>query len=154
MKLKAQEIYEMGEAINILSQEKTTMPTAFYIAKNTKLIKEEITSIDEAKQKLISEFGEKKEDGSLNIQENGMVKIEDSKLPMFSEEMEKLLKAEIDLPIKKIPLSSLTQINIPINSIEVLLPIIEDDEICDDSCDNVKSAEVIMDTNGNVLEMK
>ena len=127
MKLKAKEVYDMYDAINALSQEKTTMPTAYYIAKNAKIIKEEATSIDEARQKLIMEFGEKKDDGSLNTQENGMVKIEDSKLTAFTEQLNSLLNAEIDIDIKKIPLSSLQQINIPINSVEVLLPIIIDD---------------------------
>ena len=115
MRLKAKEVYDMYDAINALSQEKTTMPTAYYIAKNTKIIKEEAASIDEARQKLIMEFGEKKDDGSLNTQENGMVKIEDSKLTAFTEQLNNLLNAEINIDIKKIPLSSLQQINIPIN---------------------------------------
>ena len=34
MLIKAKEIFDMYEAINALSQEKTAMPTAFYIAKN------------------------------------------------------------------------------------------------------------------------
>ena len=33
MRLKAKEVYDMYDAINALSQEKTTMPTAYYIAK-------------------------------------------------------------------------------------------------------------------------
>ena len=39
MRLKAKEIYAMYDAITALSKEKTAMPTAFYIAKNTKVIK-------------------------------------------------------------------------------------------------------------------
>lgn len=160
MRLKAKEVYDMYDAINALSQEKTTMPTAYYIAKNTKIIKEEAASIDEARQKLIMEFGEKKDDGSLNTQENGMVKIEDSKLTAFTEQLNSLLNAEIDIGIKKIPLSSLQQINIPINSVEVLLPIIIDDmeeykESCCE-CDYAPEpdpAQITVDNNGQILEM-
>ena len=127
MLIKAKEIFDMYEAINALSQEKTAMPTAFYIAKNIKAIKEEMTTLDETKRQLIANFGEKDPKGNLIVQESGLVKIEDNNLPLFSEEMKKLMEMEIDLPIKKIPLSSLTQINISINLIETLLPIIEDD---------------------------
>ena len=127
MLIKAKEIFDMYEAINALSQEKTAMPTAFYIAKNIKVIKEEMTTLDETKRQLIANFGEKDPEGNLIVQESGLVKIEDNNLPLFSEEMKKLMEMEIDLPIKKIPLSSLTQINISINLIETLLPIIEDD---------------------------
>lgn len=150
MKLKAQEIYNMYDAIMQLSQEKTTMPTAYYIAKNTKVIKEEASQIDEARQKLINEYGEKKEDGSLNTQENGMIKIEENGLVAFQEQLGKLMNAEIEVEIKKIPLSALNNINISINTIEVLLPIIEDDEV-----KTVEPApvEITVDENGNMLGM-
>lgn len=159
MKLKAKEVYDMYDAINALSQEKTTMPTAYYIAKNTKIIKEEAASIDEARQKLIMEFGEKKDDGSLNTQENGMVKIEDSKLTAFTEQLNNLLNAEINIDIKKIPLSSLQQINIPINSVEVLLPIIIDDmeenkeTCCECNCASEPDPVEVTVEDGQILEM-
>lgn len=127
MKLKAQEIYGMYEAISTLSKEAIPMPTAFYIAKNTKIIKDEATSIDEARQNLIMQCAARKEDGSIDTQENGMIKIEDSKIAFFNEEVKKLFETDIELPIKEIPLSALNQINVPIQTIESLLPIILDD---------------------------
>lgn len=156
MKLKAKEIYDMYEAILSLSKEKTSMPTAYYIAKNTKIVKEEATEIDESRQKIIVEFAEKKEDGTLNTQENGMVKIPDDKLPAFTEQMNQLLNAEIEVAIRKIPLSSLTSINIPIDAVEVLLPIIDDDTNCEEAeCQaEIKSTEVLMDTSGQIISME
>lgn len=149
MKLKAQEIYNMYDAIMQLSQEKTAMPTAYYIAKNTRIIKEEASQIDEARQKLINEYGEKKADGTLNTQENGMIKIEDAGLIAFQEQLGKLMNAEIDVAIRKIPLSSLNNINISINTIETLLPIIEDDEALNE--DAPENVEITVDENGNML---
>lgn len=149
MKLKAQEIYNMYDAIMQLSQEKTAMPTAYYIAKNTRIIKEEASQIDEARQKLINEYGEKKADGTLNTQENGMIKIEDAGLIAFQEQLGKLMNAEIDVAIRKIPLSSLNNINISINTIETLLPIIEDDETLNE--DAPENVEITVDENGNML---
>lgn len=157
MQLKAKEVYEMYDAINSLSKEKTSMPTAYYIAKNTKLIKEEVTSIDDARQRLIMDFGEKKEDGTLNVQDTGMVKIDETKMILFNEEMNKLLNADIDINIQKIPLSALQGINIPINYIEVLLPIIEDDmniEKDSNQKDNNTSAELTLGPDGKVIEIK
>ena len=127
MKLKAQEIYNMYDAINALSQETTSMPTAFYIARNSRIIKEEASAIDEARQNLIMQCASRKEDGSIDTQENGMIKIEDSKIAFFNEEVKKLFDTDIELPIKEIPLSALNQINVPIQTIESLLPIILDD---------------------------
>lgn len=137
MKLKAQEIYNMYDAINALSQETTSMPTAFYIARNSRIIKEEASAIDEARQKLLMEFAAKKEDGSLDTQENGMIRIDDNRLPLFNEEMNKLFNTEIEISIRKIPLSALDKVNLPINSVEVLLPIIEDDLMSED-CENIE----------------
>ena len=157
MQLKAKEVYEMYDAINSLSKEKTSMPTAYYIAKNTKLIKEEVTSIDDARQRLIMDFGEKKEDGTLNVQDTGMVKIDETKMILFNEEMNKLLNADIDINIQKIPLSALQGMNIPINYIEVLLPIIEDDmniEKDNNQKDNNTSAELTLGPDGKVIEIK
>lgn len=157
MQLKAKEVYEMYDAINSLSKEKTSMPTAYYIAKNTKLIKEEVTSIDDARQRLIMDFGEKKEDGTLNVQDTGMVKIDETKMILFNEEMNKLLNADIDINIQKIPLSALQGMNIPINYIEVLLPIIEDDmniEKNSNQKDNNTSAELTLGPNGEVIGIK
>ena len=157
MQLKAKEVYEMYDAINSLSKEKTSMPTAYYIAKNTKLIKEEVTSIDDARQRLIMDFGEKKEDGTLNVQDTGMVKIDETKMILFNEEMNKLLNADIDINIQKIPLSALQGMNIPINYIEVLLPIIEDDmnvEKNSNQKDNNTSAELTLGPDGKVIEIK
>lgn len=157
MQLKAKEVYEMYDAINSLSKEKTSMPTAYYIAKNTKLIKEEVTSIDDARQRLIMDFGEKKEDGTLNVQDTGMVKIDETKMILFNEEMNKLLNADIDINIQKIPLSALQGMNIPINYIEVLLPIIEDDmniEKDSNQKDNNTSAELTLGPDGKVIELK
>lgn len=160
MKLKAREIYEMAGAINTLSQEKTTMPTAFYIAKNTKLIKEEANSIEEARNNLVVQFGEKKSDGALNTNEDGMVKIDDLNLAAFNEQLSKLFDAEIDIDIKKIPLSALDKINIPISTIELLLPIIEDDTVCEcESCDcqaenktEAQPVDLVLDGNGNIIQ--
>ena len=157
MQLKAKEVYEMYDAINSLSKEKTSMPTAYYIAKNTKLIKEEVTSIDDARQRLIMDFGEKKEDGTLNVQDTGMVKIDETKMILFNEEMNKLLNADIDINIQKIPLSALQGMNIPINYIEVLLPIIEDDmnmEKGNNQKDTASSAELTLGPNGEVIGIK
>ena len=137
MKLKAQEIYNMYDAINALSQETTSMPTAFYIARNSRIIKEEASAIDEARQKLLMELAAKKEDGSLDTQENGMIRIDDNRLPLFNEEMNKLFNTEIEISIRKIPLSALDKVNLPINSVEVLLPIIEDDLMSED-CENIE----------------
>lgn len=158
MRLKAGEIYGMYDAITALSKEKTAMPTAFYIAKNTKIIKEEAASIDEARQKIIMDYAEKKEDGSVNTQENGMVKISDANLAIFTEQLNNLLDAEIDLPIRKIPLDTLNSINIPINMIEALIPIIDDSEEGEHKCcgnchTQAEPVEVTLNEDGQILEM-
>lgn len=158
MRLKAKEIYAMYDAITALSKEKTAMPTAFYIAKNTKVIKEEAASIDEARQKIIMDYAEKREDGSVNTQENGMVKINDANLVFFTEQLNSLLDAEIDLPIKKIPLNTLNSINLPIDMIEALIPIIDDSEDNHECCGKCHTqasepVEVTLNEQGQILEM-
>lgn len=152
MQLKAGEIYNMLEGINILSQEKTTMPTAYYIAKNLKMIKEEAQVIDESRQKLIQEFGEKNDDGSLKINEESGVKIDDKRLALFNEEYNKLFNSIINLNVSPISLSSLEQLSLPINVIESLLPIINDDIVI--NTNETQAATAVLDENGKLLEIQ
>ena len=125
---------------------------------NTKVIKEEAASIDEARQKIIMDYAEKREDGSVNTQENGMVKISDANLVFFTEQLNSLLDAEIDLPIKKIPLNTLNSINLPIDMIEALIPIIDDSEDNHECCGKCHTqasepVEVTLNEQGQILEM-
>ena len=166
MQLKAKEVYEMYDAINSLSKEKTSMPTAYYIAKNTKLIKEEVTSIDDARQRLIMDFGEKKEDGTLNV--HLIMQKLDFRITYNEETIKELIQELIAskiinenqaeyINIQKIPLSALQGMNIPINYIEVLLPIIEDDmnmEKGNNQKDTASSAELTLGPNGEVIGIK
>ena len=158
MKLKAHEIYNMHEAIQTLSQGQIAMPMAYYVAKNTKVIKDEAAAIDEARQKLIMEYGKKNEDGSLQISEEGTVAIDDSKVVSLNEQLSKLFEAEVEIDITKIPLSTLNQINIPIASMEKLLPIITDDLNKTHECENKNckcdSAELTLNENGEILSFE
>lgn len=151
MQLKANDILNMYEAIETLSKEKTSMPTAYYIAKNLKTIKEEYTTIEESKQKLINQYGEKNEDGSLKISEQGLVKIDDVSLPIFNEQFGKLINSTIELNIKPISLKSLEQLSLPINTIESLIPLIDDD--LDNNSEVVQEATATIE-NGQLVEIQ
>lgn len=156
MRLKAQEVYDMYSAIDALTSETTTMPAAYYIAKNTKIIKEEAAALDEARQKLIAKYGEKKEDGNLNIQEDGRIKIANTDLNNFNEEMSKLFQVDLDLPIKKIPLSALEKLNVSIRTMEALLPLIEDDTVYSEAKETAPEKEGVdltLDENGNITNI-
>lgn len=84
--------------------------TAYRIAKNIKLVNEELKDYNEQRIKLLEELANKDEDDKPIInEENGMQEYEltDENKVKLQEEIDKLLDEEINIDIKKVSLEQL-----------------------------------------------
>jgi hypothetical protein len=104
MKLK-NEIFANGfiGALRNLMDQKLPVSQSFQVRKFVKEVENKSKVYEEQRMALINEYGEKKEDGTLNTLENGHVNISD--MEAFNKELVELLNIEEEYAIEKLTLS-------------------------------------------------
>lgn len=75
---------------------------AFQLKSIAKAINEEVVKYEELRRALIQECGIKKEDGTLDIDEKGIVKFEEQGGAVFQKQMSELMNIEVILPSIKL----------------------------------------------------
>lgn len=86
--------------------------TTFKIARLIRELDKEITLFEESRQKLAEKYGARKEDGSLEIMEDGTVKLQEDKIQECNEELMNLLATEIEINADKITIEAFDDIEI------------------------------------------
>ena len=105
--MKAQEIQDMYIGLRNIVSKRVPIKMSFIINRNLKKMEEVVKDIDENRQKLLEKYGEKKKDGTLNIDENGNVAVEKSKTVNYLMELSEIMSAEIDITFDKVTLSDI-----------------------------------------------
>ena len=111
----------LGELVNT----KMNIKTSYKIMKFLKSIEQERSFFDSKMKEIIEEFGEKKEDGTPNIMENGNISIIKGKEMECAEAMKELEALEIEIPDTKFSLEELDELELSPREIFSLDPIIE-----------------------------
>lgn len=86
--------------------------TAFKLARLMRELDKESSLFDESRQKLAEKYGKRTESGSLDIDENGNLKLQEDKIAECNEEMYNLLQTKIEINADKIPASAFDDIEI------------------------------------------
>lgn len=86
--------------------------TTFKIARLIRELDKEITLFEESRQKLAEKYGARKEDGSLEVMEDGTVKLQEDKIQECNEELINLLATEIEINADKITIEAFDDIEI------------------------------------------
>jgi len=108
----------MNELLNVIPvlRELSSKPfkgaTTFKIARLMRELDKEITLFEESRQKLAEKYGVCKEDGSLEIMEDGTVKLQKDRIQECNEELMNLLGTEIEINANKIPVEVFDDIEI------------------------------------------
>lgn len=105
MKVKNIELLNSVEALAKINASELGIKTSFKIAKAIKKVEENLSLYNSEKKKLFSKYGEKKEDGELNIDENGQLRILDS--ISFNRDLEELNNIEVELEVEKLDIEEL-----------------------------------------------
>jgi hypothetical protein len=75
----------------------------FKIARLIRELDKEIALFDEARENIVEKYAVRKEDGSIDINEMGIIKIIDGQTEACNQELGSLLNAEIEVNADKIP---------------------------------------------------
>ena len=113
MKLKLEKIVNATQPLSRLMVQPMKIAQSWSLSKLSKLIDVELKSFDEARNKLLAEYGTLTEDGTQYIFAT------DKAMP-FSEEIKSLLDQEIDIEIVPISLSKLDRIDISASDLLML----------------------------------
>ena len=120
--------YEAIAALEALNKITTTVPLkfAYAAARNKRKLGEFVQTYETSRQALLKQHGEKKEDGELNIDDQGNVKLLDA--PAFGKAMADLHAEDLpDLKLHQVVLADFPA-DIDLSVMEALLPMVLDTE--------------------------
>ena len=107
IKVKISDLLNSTETLQKLSQKDFKAKLAWSIARLLKAAEAEIQSFNETRMNLIKKYGEKDENGELVTDEQKNCKIEPDKIEEFSNELNELVDAEVEINAHKIKIESL-----------------------------------------------
>lgn len=97
-----EQLVNSTEGLRELSQKTLKARPAYAVAKILKAAEAEMTGFNDTRMNLIKKYGEKKEDGELNTDENGNVHITPESLADFNKELQELLDTQVEINANKI----------------------------------------------------
>ena len=99
--------------------------TSYSLAKLGQALEKEIPFYDSEISKIINTYGERDENGNLVQIENGNIKIQSEKIDECAKKINELGELQVEIECGKIPLESLGDIELSVQELNALLPIIE-----------------------------
>ena len=111
-----------------LSQKQLKARSAYTIAKILKAADAEMETFNNSRVDLIKKYGEKKEDGELNTDENGNVRILPEALESFNTELKELLDTSVEINANKVKIEDLGDVEFTPAEIAQLDAFIDFDE--------------------------
>jgi len=126
--MKTYEAIAAIAALEALNKITTTVPLkfAYAAARNKRKLGEFVQTYETSRQALLKQHGEKKEDGELNIDDQGNVKLLDA--PAFGKAMADLHAEDLpDLKLHQVVLADFPA-DIDLSVMEALLPMVLDTE--------------------------
>ena len=102
MKIKNKTILNSVDSLKELLNYDIPVKTSFKLIKNTKKIDSVLDLYNEANNKLIEKYGDRKESGELDVSPEGSIKISQDKINDYMKEKSDLLEIENDIDIEVI----------------------------------------------------
>lgn len=123
-----EQLINSTDGLKGLSQKSLKARSAYAVSKIIKAADAEMTTFNETRMELIKKYGEKKEDGELNSDENGNVRIPPESLNDFNKELQELLKAPVEINANKIRMEDIGDVEFTPAEMAQLDEFIEFDE--------------------------
>ena len=120
IELKVGELVNSTEALQKLSQKELKAKLAWQVSKLLKAADKELQEFNEARMNLIKKYGEKDENGELITDDKGNCKIPEEVTVDFSNELNDLVEAEIEINANKIKIDDLENIDFTPNEMNIL----------------------------------
>ena len=115
-----EQLLNSAEALKKLSMQSLKARPAYMTAKLIKAADTEISNFNEIRMNLIKKYGEKDASGELILDENQNVRIYPDKLNDFNNEINELLKTNVEINTNKILLTDIEEIKFTPNEIAQL----------------------------------
>ena len=115
------EILKLNETLNRLMMNrdlKFSVRVGYLFAKNRALIQQDVQLISDIRQKILREFG--------TVQDNGDIVVPKESFKVVQDKLDDLMNVEIELPLIQIPIDAFEEIELPLEDIDGLKPIIMD----------------------------
>ena len=126
MILKAREIKNLNDTIQILLPLQLKMPFAYEVACIAREVRENDMMISTMRQEIIERYAKRDENGHVIVNsENGTVDVDEGKIPELNKELDSLFNKEIELESNKIKLDDIKDLDLTVGQIEALIPLIE-----------------------------
>ena len=120
IELKVGELVNSTEALQKLSQKELKAKLAWQVSKLLKAADKELQEFNETRMNLIKKYGEKDENGELITDDKGNCKIPEEVTIDFSNELNDLVEAEIEINANKIKIDDLENIDFTPNEMNIL----------------------------------
>ena len=121
-----QNIVQLGEVLNSLSNQKMPINIGYKIMKLEKEIENDIAFYKQKLEEIISMYGQKDEEGKFVILDNGNIKISEGMEEECINAFTVLDNTETDLPKTKLPIEALSSIELTPRELKILSDIIEE----------------------------
>ena len=125
IKITMNELLNVIPVLRELSTKSFKGATTFKIARLIRELDKETALFEESRQKLAEKYGVRKEDGSLDIMEDGTVKLQEDKVQECNEEILNLLTTEVEINADKIAVEAFEDIEISPSQVIAMDALIE-----------------------------
>lgn len=126
MKISMSKILDLQELYPKLSSQPLPIGTTYKLTKLFNVVKSEAEFYTTNLDKIISEFGQKDENGNFILTEDQKgVRIDQDKIPEVESRLQELWNIEVELPSITFKLSELEKVELSVQEFNNLLPFIE-----------------------------
>ena len=128
IKVKISDLLNSTDVLQKLSKMDLKAKLAWQVSKLLKAADAEIQSFNETRMTLIKKYGQKDDSGELVTDDKGNCKITEGSVEEFSNELNELLNAEVELNVNKVKIDELGEITFTPSDMVQLEPFIEFEE--------------------------
>lgn len=127
MILKAREIKNLNDTLQVLLPLQLKMPFAYEIACIAREVRENDVMISTMRQEIIERYAKRDENGSMIINpENGTIEVDEERVSELNKELDNLFNRDIELKSNKIKLDDIKDLDLTVGQIEALISLIEE----------------------------
>ena len=127
MNIKARELENLNNTIQVLLPMQLKMPFAYKVACIAREVRENYSIINVMRQEILERYAKRDENGQVIIdQQNGMVTVEPEKVMETNKELDKLFSRDIELKCDKIKIDDIKDLDLTVGQLEALIPLVEE----------------------------
>lgn len=115
-----QVIIDTVNSIGGITARPLPVKVSYAISKNLKKLQKEAELYDEERAKLLKRCGVKKEDGTLNVQEDGTVNIMPECKEEWTKGLNELLNIEVEIDIHEFSIEELSNFNMSVQEMNMI----------------------------------